>query len=386
MAVSRRHKRVELVIGLVLVVILAIGYMAVLGVYDSEANKRSSATMIEDSAAKHRLDIFAKIQSVDPNKGEMSLRLEFFAQGSVALEESELIPAVDIVIYTPGSSGKQEHNFKAGRLMGGIELVLPLEGLASDYPFDEHKAALAIVAFAKMPSGSQPAGSAQQSQGDETASGGESADGESDSDGSGSDAGAQPADSGASSADPLAGLQELPISVALYAALPNVDMAIDLSGTSGSADPNIAEAVITIHRAITIVGFAVFVMVIFWVIAIAIVLQAVAIASRGREPEPDTMGYMAALLFAFPFMRDALPGTPPVGTLSDFLSFFWAEALVAIALIATLISWLRRPTGRPKWWRPDGGDDDDIAEVPASCGVVAESSVASSPTSQTMSD
>lgn len=381
MAVSRRHKRGELVIGIVLVVVLAIGYLAVLGVYESEANKRSSATMIEESDAKHRLDIFAKIQSVDPNKGEMSIRLEFFAHGSVALEESELIPAVDIVIYTPGSSGKQEHNLKAGRLMGGIELVLPLEGLASDYPFDEHKAALAIVAFAKAPSGTQPADSAKQPEGGEQPSGGESADDEGGSGDSGSEGGAGPADSSASAADPLAGLQELPISVTLYAALPNVDMAIDLSGTSGSADPNIAEAVITIHRAITIVGFAIFVMVIFWVIAIAIVLQAVAIASRGREPEPDTMGYMAALLFAFPFMRDALPGTPPVGTLSDFLSFFWAEALVALALITTLISWLRRPNGRPKWWRPEeDGDEEEFTETTDPDGTVAESSVASSPT------
>lgn len=376
---SRRHKRVELVIGLLLVVALAIGYLAVLGVYESEASKRSKATMIEESNAKHRLDIFAKIQNVDPNKGEMSLRLEFFAHGSVALEESELIPAVDIVIYTPGSSGKQEHELKAGRLMGGIELVLPLEGLASDYPFDEHKAALAIVAFAKAPSGTQTPDPAGQSQGDEGASGEADTSEEAKSRGSGSEENALATSSSTSADDPLAGLQELPISVALYAALPNVDMAIDLSGTSGSADPNIAEAIITIHRAITIVGFAVFVMVIFWVIAIAIVLQAVAIASRGREPEPDTMGYMAALLFAFPFMRDALPGTPPVGTLSDFLSFFWAEALVAIALIATLISWLRRPTGRPKWWRPDGEGYGDTAlnEMAPQDGAMPESSVVS---------
>lgn len=376
MAVSRQHKRTELVIGLVVAVILVFGYLAVLGVYDSEANKRSTATMIEESNAKHRLDIFAKIQSVDPNKGEMSLRLEFFAKGSVALEDTELIPAVDIVIYTPGSSGKQEHNFKAGRLMGGLELVLPLEGLASDYPFDEHKAALAIVAFAKTPAEASPTGATQQTVSD----GADDADSDE-----------QPDSSSAQSTDPLDGLQELPISVALYAALPNVDMAIDLSGTSGSADPNIAEAIITIHRAITIVGFAIFVMVIFWVIAIAIVLQAVTIASRGREPEPDTMGYMAALLFAFPFMRDALPGTPPVGTLSDFLSFFWAEALVAIALITTLITWIRRPTGRPKWWMPDDTDDDfDIAASPAQdpvpSGEMTQSSVASTPSPQTTSE
>lgn len=367
MAVSRRHKRIEALVALVVVIAVAAGYVAVLDIYRSEARKRSVATMIEESNAEDRLDIFAKIQSVDPNKGEIALRLEFFAKGAMALDQVELILATDVIIYTPGSTGKQEHRLQAGRLMGGIETILPLEGLASDYPFDEHVAALAIVAFVKE-STSTPGNGVGRAGRAEDAEASDKA--EVATDKTSDDSQDESDERRSGTANPLEGLIELPISVALYAALPNVDMAIDLSGTSGAADPNIVEAVIHINRAVTIVGFAVFVMVIFWVIAIAIALQAVAIASRGREPEPDTMGYMAALLFAFPFMRDALPGTPPVGTLSDFLSFFWAEALVALALIATLISWLRRPTGHPKWWRPDEEETPEVAPpVPTGSNV-----------------
>jgi len=37
-----------------------------------------------------------------------------------------------------------------------------------------------------------------------------------------------------------------------------------------------------------------------------------------------------------------MPGTPPIGTLADFLSFFWAECLVAACLFVLVVIYLRR--------------------------------------------
>jgi hypothetical protein len=37
------------------------------------------------------------------------------------------------------------------------------------------------------------------------------------------------------------------------------------------------------------------------------------------------------LLFAFAIVRNAQPGTPPIGTYSDFISFFWAEVIIALS-------------------------------------------------------
>jgi hypothetical protein len=54
------------------------------------------------------------------------------------------------------------------------------------------------------------------------------------------------------------------------------------------------------------------------------------------------MAFYAALLFAFPAIRNAQPFTPPMGVLSDYLGFFWAESLVAISLIIKLNIWLSR--------------------------------------------
>lgn len=59
-------------------------------------------------------------------------------------------------------------------------------------------------------------------------------------------------------------------------------------------------------------------------------------------PEMGEMAFCAALLFAFPAIRNVQPFAPPMGVLSDYLGFFWAESLVAVTLLIKLNMWLRR--------------------------------------------
>ncbi|MBN3511140.1 DUF4436 family protein [Mycolicibacterium septicum] len=46
---------------------------------------------------------------------------------------------------------------------------------------------------------------------------------------------------------------------------------------------------------------------------------------------------MAALLFALIPFRNAVPGNPPIGSVIDFASFFIAETVISIALIASVV-------------------------------------------------
>jgi hypothetical protein len=41
-------------------------------------------------------------------------------------------------------------------------------------------------------------------------------------------------------------------------------------------------------------------------------------------------------------VRNALPGSPPIGALNDFLAFFWTEGIVALALIGVLVAYAVR--------------------------------------------
>jgi len=44
------------------------------------------------------------------------------------------------------------------------------------------------------------------------------------------------------------------------------------------------------------------------------------------------LGWMAATLFALVVVRNAVPGSPPIGSLFDYAAFLWAEAVIAVSV------------------------------------------------------
>ena len=79
-----------------------------------------------------------------------------------------------------------------------------------------------------------------------------------------------------------------------------------------------------------------------WALALGALAVAVSLVARRRRFEAGFAAFSAALLFAFPTVRNSLPGIPPVGVLFDYAAFFWAEALVALALITLIAGWTFR--------------------------------------------
>lgn len=61
-----------------------------------------------------------------------------------------------------------------------------------------------------------------------------------------------------------------------------------------------------------------------------------------RKIEATLVGAMGAIVFALPALRNALPGTPPLGIRADVLVFFWAEIGAVIALSLFIAAWVRR--------------------------------------------
>lgn len=58
------------------------------------------------------------------------------------------------------------------------------------------------------------------------------------------------------------------------------------------------------------------------------------------------LGWFCVLIFAMLPLRNAMPGAPPIGVLADYMSFFWAQAVIAATLIAVVLTWVfRKPTG-----------------------------------------
>lgn len=91
------------------------------------------------------------------------------------------------------------------------------------------------------------------------------------------------------------------------------------------------------HQMYTVLMFL-----LMWALTIAGVVMAMTLIRQPHKIDAGPLTYLAALLFAFPLLRDSLPGSPALGVLFDFYVFFWVEIVVGLTLLALLVTWIRR--------------------------------------------
>ena len=60
-----------------------------------------------------------------------------------------------------------------------------------------------------------------------------------------------------------------------------------------------------------------------------------------RRAEATLIGALAAVAFALPVLRNALPGAPPLGVRADMFVFLWTELAAVIGLGLVCFSWAR---------------------------------------------
>jgi hypothetical protein len=60
-----------------------------------------------------------------------------------------------------------------------------------------------------------------------------------------------------------------------------------------------------------------------------------------RRPEATLIGALAAMAFALPVLRNALPDSPPLGVEADIWVFLWAELAVVLALALMVFKWAK---------------------------------------------
>ncbi len=107
-----------------------------------------------------------------------------------------------------------------------------------------------------------------------------------------------------------------------------------------------------------------FVIAMLWALALGGVAMATIMMMR-RKDEIDTaaFAYLAALLFAFPLIRQTLPGNPGPGTLIDVVAYYWTEVIVAVTLVVLLIRWIGLQS-RPLHKDPPAGPEPEKVTVP----------------------
>lgn len=313
---TNRQSKTSLIIALGALLIFAVAYVLVLKAYQNEGESRAANISDDTSNAdENRIESYIKIVSADPVKGDIVVRIEFVPHGTFTTDDGVTL-ARDLQLYVSSATGKQIHEFHEGRRMSPVEAVIDMyEGEPMDYPFDKHKAELALYFEPGTMKEKTPSSTAAKST--------DAAAGASEDEGEGEDS--------------------IPVTVNLYGSVNG--LRIDATKARANAD-DFVDIDLAITRATTAKFFSGFIMSAMWLLTAAVIVLVVSVATGRRKIEVSMFSFLGALLFAFPALRNSQPGTPPIGTYSDFIAFFWVEVLIALSLLTILVLWLVRPTAK----------------------------------------
>lgn len=126
----------------------------------------------------------------------------------------------------------------------------------------------------------------------------------------------------------------------------SLDLRAVLTQFTAAAEPEasvLASGVATrlnVERSLGVVVWAVMFMVIAWSLGLACMGLTWSSLTHLAVIPFWHWGLFAAVLFALPNIRDALPGDPPFGSVVDWGAYYWAVVMVATALLVLVLAWL----------------------------------------------
>ncbi|WP_406388620.1 DUF4436 family protein [Streptomyces sp. NBC_00211] len=231
------------------------------------------------SDAADRVDVEATVQHVDAAARELLLRVRVTPLGTLGEQEGSA-PVGDLSLQTSVATlGDLE--FKAHERIAIRDVQVAMtDGSVSDYPFDTYET---DIGFRALLDGKQ---------------------------------------------------------VPVRMLFSNNDTLFSVSVTPGPSQQE-AVAALKLSRSGSLVVFAVFMMVVMWALAAAVLIGTWYLTTRGEGLVWPALAWMAATLFALAAFRNTAPGTPPIGSVLDWFAFLWAETVIALCLIAVVLTGVR---------------------------------------------
>ncbi len=314
-------KNIGVSVGMILVFVMA---MVMMANAQTETEKKPATTSEANAKKEDYIEVIGKVLSIEPIKGDVNVRLEFEPHGSFTKADGTL--ARNLKLDINSSNGKQEITFEKGKRLTPTEAVLNMyDGTVTNYPFDKHEADL-VFYFTVKPD--KPAEKPKPVEANPATN---------------------PTDEKpVSETKPAPTVSdeeeiEVPISFEFKPSMPGYKIE---SAKSKDSDETYIDIGMKISRSPMVIFFSVFVMILMWSVSIAVLFLVLSVVVRGRKVEIAMFSFIATLLFAFATVRNSQPAVPPIGTLSDYVSFFWAEVILALSLLTILFTWLLRPAAK----------------------------------------
>ncbi|WP_157849647.1 MULTISPECIES: DUF4436 family protein [Streptomyces] len=275
---SATRPKVRLWSAYAVAVAIVLSVVAGLLLYLDERSSRSHAQIVGTAPGPDFLEVHVLLQRVDAAAQTLTAKVLLLPHGG-ALQEADnpLVPARDVVLETT-SLEQTSIRYPAGQQIASSTVTFNLlDGRITDYPFDRYHTLIGFQATI----GGQPA--------------------------------------------------------AVVIAVEEADPFFVFKQNAKVSEGGAVAVTERISRSRSTFILAWFMMAAMWALALSVLVAAWLIVRQRRGIIWPALGWMAATLFALVGMRNAAPGSPPIGSLLDYAAFFWAELLVAVGLTMVVV-------------------------------------------------
>lgn len=277
--------------------------------------ERRSLRLQEEVRDSDQVHLSVRIVEANPTASEVTARFAFRLSGKIA--QDGVTPAVDVTVILNTIRGPQFYDFPKGRRINPIFAVFSLDGNVNRYPIDRHHSDIWIIMT--IPSTGPKAPPRLP---DETRQPSFSA----------------PGHLELNSVE-LQSSKRVPLSVELSASIPG----LKFSGTIDEAQAREIDHIeLIVTRTSNVIFLSLLSNLLMMALAVCVLLMAVRSTAAGRQLDLLPLSLSISLIFGLPALRNTQPGIPPLGVISDYVSFIWAENIVAVSAIVIMGTWLRR--------------------------------------------
>lgn len=308
MRIGHREKKAFTVFAILVVYIVSL-------VRGATEIRRRSLQLSGESTSPDHVSVLINVTGVNQVTQELTAQLGFRPAGKLALDA--VTPAVDLKLFVNNVVGEQEFTFERGTRMNPVEVIFPLNGNLNQYPFDRYRTTISLLMVRPEAKGEAPAPV---------------------------DSGKVDNGSGQGDEMPFGAMaleKKIPVSlsVELLAAIPGMKF----SGSIDRRESLHLKAIdLNLRRTDNLILVSVLISATMMGLAVSLLFIVLyLIGPTGHEPSLAPLSLSIALIFGLPALRNVQPGVPPIGAFCDFISFIWAELIVAVSGLMFAWRWLR---------------------------------------------
>ncbi len=303
----------------ILIILLVLAIYAAVVLRGLTESTRRSLLLRDETAAADRAYISIVITNANPATHELTAQVSFRLAGKIA--KDEVTPAVDLHLLINNFRGQQEFDFPKDKRMNRIEAVFPLNGDLNKYPLDRYDTTVRLLMTTPARNAPREVPTIPASITQHT----------------------HPTDELAVSPSALLENAPVALSISLSASVPGIRFEGNVSRGSSQEPTGI---VLQLTRARNVIWVSVIVMLMMTALSMSLLAMAIRALTTVERTDLLPLSVSISLIFGLPALRNIQPGVPPVGALVDYVTFIWAELIVAASAVIIVWTWLLRT--RPK--------------------------------------